>query len=365
MAFSTYDMSNGSLAGLLSHSGISNPTASDIISRSLAKSDDNLVAIETDSASGAVLERTFDEGHGHKDYPQIVVLQSSNNTIDTSDFSKLQFIVKASAGNLEVTGNRSVEIAVGGSNVSINLDDYGKDTVVTGNGSDTVYGGHGADSILTGDGNRDLLVAGSGDHQTLQAGDGNHDTLTGGVGVHDSLSAGDGNFDSLTAGAGDFQTIQAGSGNHDTLHGGSGSHDSVAAGDGVGDRLYAGSGDHQTIQAGDGIGDSLYGGGSHDLVQGGGNSSALYADDGSLVGSHETLLGGKLAGGGGNDLFKVGDVGNDTITGGGGKDTLEFTDHDSAADVQSTHTAGGVTTITFDDGQKVSYSGITTVKFDH
>jgi hypothetical protein len=74
--------------------------------------------------------------------------------------------------------------------------------------------------------------------------------------------------------------------------------------------------------------------------------------------------GDTLIGGSGSDLFKVGGHGNDTIQGGGGTNTLEFT-HASASDVTNTTHQGSMTTLTFSDGQEVTYSGIQTIKFDH
>jgi hypothetical protein len=59
----------------------------------------------------------------------------------------------------------------------------------------------------------------------------------------------------------------------------------------------------------------------------------------------------------------VGSFGSDTIDGGGGANTIEFTSA-SASDVASTNVSGGVTTVTFNDGQEVSYSNVQTIKFD-
>jgi Ca2+-binding RTX toxin-like protein len=417
------DLDRSDLGSLLTASGLNNDATTDILNYAFSHNHnpDGKVPVEifggTSSAKNPVPD-ILTPGPD-PDQPQILILESPTNTVNTNNFPDLQFIVQSADADLTVTGNKNVGIVTGDlagtGDYLVTLNDYGRDTVVTGDGNDTVYAGHGADSIKTGNGT-DLLVAGSGDHQTLKAGDGDYDTLLGGSGVHDSLVAGDGDHDSLQAGSGDHQTIEAGNGNYDVLYGGAGTHDSVAAGSGDHDSVYAGSGDHQTIQAGDGTGDSLFGGGSHDLITGGGDNSALYADNGSLIGSHETVLGGAgehetlyggagshdvveagsgdtslvggsgshqlliggggndtfvagtggdtLEGGSGNDLFKVGSVGNDNVIGGGGSDTLEFTDY-ASSDVHSTHTVGGVTTITFNDGQKVSYSGITDIKFDH
>jgi Ca2+-binding RTX toxin-like protein len=360
MAITTYDLGNSDLGTLLQSNGVSGNELSNILNYVFSHdpNHDGLVPVEVVDSGGSpsqpVPDKPFNSAHDHNDQPQVLILQTADNTVNTDDFPKLQFIVQAADADLEVTGDQNVTVVTGDlksgqGSFSVDLNDYGNDTVVGGDGSDTVQGGGGADSIVLGNGDGDSLAAGWGNHQTLQVGNGSNDTLTGGSGVHDSLAAGNGNDDILSAGSGNYQTIQAGDGSGDLLYGSSGSDDSVAAGIGSGDVLKAGIGGYQTVQAGDGVGDTLYGGGAHDLISGGGDSSALYADDGSLIGVHETLLGGisaehetlyggsgsydvleagngdtSLQAGTGNHQVLVGGSGNDTLQGGSGSsDVLE------------------------------------------
>jgi Ca2+-binding RTX toxin-like protein len=296
--------------------------------------------------------------------PELLILESSGNTVDTTLDPNLKFIVQAPDAELTITGNNNVHIVTadvpnGTGSYTVNLDDYGNDTVVTGNGNDIVDASmsFGTDSIWAGNGSEDELLAGAGDYSTLHAGSGNDDLLIGG-GSYQSLSAGSGTDDELIGGGGIYQTLQAGDGNDDELYadtiggGSGGSHDLLEVGKGDNDQLYGSNGDYQTLHAGGGNDDLLQAGnGSHDLlIADNGQGDNLYGGSGAFDtlsagngndsltagnGLHQSLTAGTgndtfvagmggdtLTGGGGNDTFTVGMEGNVTIDGGGGSDNV-------------------------------------------
>lgn len=211
-------------------------------------------------------------------YPVLLALETSNNTVNTSSMSQLEVIIQADADllpsslpssaigttTLTVTGARSVDIYLGdlgvalptgnggfanggaypGDNFHLVLNDTGNDQVYGGNDDgDTVYAGGGQDHIVLGTGTGDQLYAGTGNHQFLEANgshayiaapgpnSGDYITLDGGSGFGDLILGGAGRYDTLIGSTGGSDTIVEGTGKdqtaiamaaNDTLTGGSG-----------------------------------------------------------------------------------------------------------------------------------------------
>ncbi|MBY4676524.1 prepilin-type N-terminal cleavage/methylation domain-containing protein [Marinobacterium arenosum] len=150
----------------------------------------------------------------------------------------------------------------------------GDDTIVSGTGKDNIDAGAGDDKVYSGEG-KDVVSGGAG-----------NDLIVGGNAK-----------DTLSGGADD-----------DTLYGGKGKD--TLKGDDGNDTLYGGEDN-----------DDLFGGNGDDLIYGGADNDELWGDAGS----------DKMYGGEGSDYFyhQSGDSGDlDTIDGGGGTDTIEFTDND-------------------------------------
>ncbi len=261
---------------------------------------------------------------------------ASDSSIDVTinAFGKAFVATDSGDDTVTSTGTSTDYIIVGDGDNTVDAGS-GADTIVAGSGNDTILGGSGADSIVGGDGNNELNGGNSND--TIVAGGGD-DTILGGDG-NDSILAGNGD-NNITAGTGD-DTVIAGDGT-DTIFGGSG-NDSIVGGDGSNyidggtgnDTIIAGGGDNVLI-GGDGN-DSITGGGGNDSITGGSGTDRI------------------------NLLGDGGFTGADTVIGGSGSDTL-YIDH-FAADVVSSTTAAGVTTITFNNGDTVQYSQIETVLF--
>jgi Ca2+-binding RTX toxin-like protein len=95
------------------------------------------------------------------------------------------------------------------------------------------------------------------------------------------------------------------------------------------------------------------GGGAHQLVYGGSGNDTIWAGSG----------GDSLFGGSGNDVFHIDTHhGNDTVDGGSGHSVIDFDTRDST-DVHSIHTTGGVTIITFTDGQTITATHVQDLVF--
>jgi len=181
----------------------------------------------------------------------------------------------------------------------------GNDTLVGSGGADTINGFAGDDS-LRGRAGADLINGDEG-ADTLD-GDGGSDTLFGGDG-NDSL-LGDGGADSLNGGAGD-DTIEGGNGN-DTIEGGDGA-DLIDGGRNL-DQIWGADGD-DTIDGGVGA-DLVSGGRGSDSIAGGAARDTLFGAAGNDT----------LDGGAGSDWLS-GDAGDDLLLlGGGGSDTVVFSE---------------------------------------
>lgn len=237
---------------------------------------------------------------------------AQSTTVETTPNLKAIIFDDAGGKTLNVIGGHNdVFIAMGKGSDSVNLYDYGNDTVYGGSGNDAIRGGHGNSSLFGGAGN-DSIFGGSG-----------NDTLDGGSG-NDYLEAGTG-----------AQLLEGGSGN-DILQDLSSGHSTLIGGDGN-DTLIGVQGD--VFEGGDG----------NDVFW-------VYGEPGA----NSTLQGGN-----GNDTFHLQThTGNDTIIGGAGSDTVDFADRSSfevtKVDVDEKTQSY---TLHFGDSQTVVVSGVEYLHF--
>ncbi len=302
--------------------------------------------------------------------------------------------ILADPGNIDYLGPlhgvRGDTLIGGASSMSLTVD-KGNNVLIAGTGANTLIGGTGNDTMYGG--GDSSLVAGSG-----------NDVLRGGLllGAHDTLFGGAGK-DVLRSVVGDSSMV-AGTG-HNTLYGGSGSDTLVGGGHTV---IHAGTG-NETIYADSSDAaarDTVYSGSGSDLMYGGAGNTVFRAGAGlnTIIGAggNDTMYGGAhtsmeagtgnatlhggyvataettMVGGSGNDLmgallgkneFYTGS-GNDTIWTGAGHDTVyagatgDATIHGGAnasLHIENTTTVvidttkGGMTTLTFANGQVLSY----------
>ena len=296
---------------------------------------------------------------------------STNN--DTLDGRGGDDLLEVGAGNHSLTGGSGIDTVQysenGGPEVSIsvdlNLQGAAQSTGAgswTLNGVENLSGGDGNDTF-TGNG-QDKVLAGGAGTDTLNGGGGN-DTLYGDGSIVMSFVDGVISADPLNSrsntGAADGNDVLSGGGGNDTLYGGGG-NDTLSGGGGN-DLLYAGTGN-----------DFLNGGFGNDVIDGGpgfdrigyfgGSTSGVTVDlrlqgvaqnvgeqgfdtitnvegvSGTIFGDtltgddNDNWLWGSFSGGGtanndtldgqgGNDLLVVG-IGNHSLTGGTGVDTVAF-----------------------------------------
>ena len=281
-------------------------------------------------------------------------------TIDAEDGDD-SLIATATNIALSIVGGDGADTLVGGTlndtidggagNDSIDGGD-GNDSLAGGTDNDTVKGGAGTDSIDGGAGNdlieggteNDTLLGGTEDDTILGEegddsidGDAGTDSLDGGAG-NDTITGGDGG-DSIVGGAG--QDSLDGGGDADTLDGGDdddtvigGSGTDIVAG-GLGDDSVDGGSDNDTLSGGGGT-DILVGGTGDDQV------AEVAVDAESIFLTNTVLTVGGLADSvngveefilTGGDLSSLIDasaytLGNVTINGEGGDDTLIGSDGD-------------------------------------
>lgn len=314
--------------------------------------------------------------------------------------------ILAGTGNIEYAGpSHGVhgDTLIGGDGAMSLKVDSGNNVLIGGTGLNTLYGGTGNDTMYGG--GQSSLVAGSG-NDVLRGGRlvGAHDTLVGGSG-RDSLTSVVGNT-LMVAGAGPT-TLQGGSGS-DTMYGGG--HTLMFAGTGN-DTLYAAGADSNAatlyggVSGNIGARDTLNGGPGNDSLVGGSGSTTFYSGRGhsTLVGGagSDTMYGGAhasmeagtgnatlhggysaiaqttMVGGSGNDhmgallgnnTFYTGS-GNDTIWTGSGHDTVFagatgnatiYGGAKASLSIDNTNTFtttkhGGMTTLTFSNGQVLTY----------
>jgi Ca2+-binding RTX toxin-like protein len=285
-------------------------------------------------------------------FPEVqVVVQGGdgNDLIIFNDFSSTPLsggapvgAIDGQAGNDTIVGSGSIDLLVGGAG-NDTLDGgagddrigghEGMDTIAGGDGADTVAGGFlsgmpepvgNADDVLDGGGGNDSLLGGGG-ADTIRAG-ADDDSLDGGPGT-DTLEGETG--DDQLQGQEDDDTLSGGEGS-DTLDGGSG-FDSLL-GMGGNDSLVGGGGDPPADDVPQRF-DDLSGGPGGDVIAPGGDTPVygLHADGGTGA---DTLYGGALG-----NYTLIGGKGGDTITpdagiteilgstrimGGSGRDVIDF-----------------------------------------
>ncbi len=207
------------------------------------------------------------------------------NTLDVSGFATAATIdlnqgdfssVAGLTDNIAIAYGARIDAVVTGAGADMVTANPDGDTITLGGGADTAFGGAGSDLIYGNAGN-DVLSAGAG-NATIYGGQGD-DAITGGGG-HNYLSGDVGN-DRITGGP-TADTILGGDGN-DTIVGGAG-HELIFGNQGA-DNINVSGSDTSTV----------YGGAGNDLITG-------------AASTHGQWLSG--------------DLGDDTITGGSGADTL-------------------------------------------
>jgi Ca2+-binding RTX toxin-like protein len=237
--------------------------------------------------------------------------------------------IDARAGADTVLGGDGDDHIVAGAGNDIVHAGAGNDVVLAGSGNDIVFGGSGNDRLFGDDGD-DLLAGEQGD-DFLSGGTGG-DILLGGAG--DDTLHGDAGNDKLDGGDGD-DSLQGDTG-HDTLVAGSGDddlqgdegNDVLSDGDGS-DVVSGGEGDDHVIAAADGTEDTYSGDGGDDTLDYSTVTLNIVVDVGE--GAAEGLEIGrdliaefeKIIGGQGDDRIIARDAAA-TMTGGDGDDTFEF-----------------------------------------
>jgi Ca2+-binding RTX toxin-like protein len=266
--------------------------------------DGDLLIVTGVSSSSGILTRTEDGGWTFEGNPGLLgevrltyeISDGTNAVIQTASFNVVEnppIIGSEDDDNLLGTRCADTIVALGGD-----------DNVDAREGNDRILGGDGADHILAGPGN-DVVYAGAGD-DIVFAGPGN-DVVFGGSG-NDSLfgEAGD---DSLMGEQGD-----------DQLEGGAGRDILVA---GAGNDVLKGDQDDDTLDGGDGS-DEMAGGTGNDVMIGGAGNDVIAGDAGN-----DTIFDGEgsdiVTGGDGDDrVVASADAADDSLSGGNGTDTLDY-----------------------------------------
>ncbi len=315
VAVHTYDLTKADLSDLLANDGVSQAVSDAITShltyRDFHDGDGATTPVEIVSAPNAPLNPVPDVKDDHGRDPQVMVLETSGNTVNETLDPSLRYVVDVADGNstLNITGAKA--------SVGVFSSGDGSDTIIS-----SSTGAH--ETLQAGDANLTKLVGGSGAHDVLTVGNGNHDTILGGSGASDTILAGDGIGDSLQAGTGAHQLLTAGDGDADTLIGGTGAYDTLVSGHGQHDSLQAGSGLHQQLLAGDGDFDTLTAG----------------------------IGGDTLSAGGDHDVFNIAAKGDDTVIMGGDHDTVNFQDTFAHAKITENDKTD-VVTVKFASGQTI------------
>ncbi len=296
------------------------------------------------------------------------------------------------AGNDIVYAGLGNDVIYGDDNSGASVDglENGNDTLYGEDGNDTIYGGLGNDTLLGGNGN-DTLFGGSG-----------NDVLDGGSGVNivngdsgnDLIYLSDATATNTIIGGSETDTVSfyyADSGinvNLGTLNSNqaSGGGGTVNFGDAI--ENITGSGYNDTIR-GNALGNYIVGGNGNDTligmsgtdtIDGGAGNDVIYGDDTLLgndtAGDGNTLIGGAgydtLYGGLGNDIMYGDDVGNtvstqcddtfvaiaandgsDTMDGGQGRDTVDYSAISAAIKVVMNSSAAATVTVVGGDNDTI------------
>ncbi len=236
--------------------------------------------------------------------------------------------IRGDNGNDRLYGDHGHDRLNGGNGNDIMYGGDHNDTILGGRGNDRGYGQNGNDFIRGGTG-RDLLSGANGNDRIY--GDADNDRILGGSGS-DLLRGGTGN--DLIRGGTDNDRIFGDAGvdrifgdaGHDIIYGGT-ENDVIRGGTGQ-DTIFGDSGNDTIF--GDEEFDVLYGNDGDDIIDGGDDNDFIYggADRDSLYGGNQddTLSGESgadyLDGGSGNDFLYGGDQ-NDRLDGGTGADYLD------------------------------------------
>ena len=188
------------------------------------------------------------------------------------------------------------------------------DDTLAGTAGDDVLDGLAGNDVLDGLAGDDVLV-GSAGRDTLQGGSGN-DFLDGGTGA-DSLVGGTGDDTYIVDDSGDVVVELDGEGT-DTIN--STGLNLLVAGE-IEQVNLIGSGDQSVV--GNAIANTITGNAGHNLIDGGAGNDTLVGGSGN-----DTLLGNlgadSMVGGQGNDVYRVGDLGDEVIESANeGSDTVE------------------------------------------
>ena len=251
---------------------------------------------------------------------------ASGEGIGADIFGEIERFLGGS-GDDGIAGGENDDLIETGDGNDVGLGGAGRDTILGGAGADTLSGNAGDDTLDGGDGDDTLIGGGGGD--SLLGGDGD-DELIGNAG-DDILDGGIG-FDRQFGGAGDDYFVGADDASDDEFFGGDDPGDlvSTALGSLSGSDTvdYSAATENITVSlagniaSGDSIGedglidiDTVIGTGNGDTMTGGAGADTLIGGGGNDV----------LSGAGGDDRFMGGlDAGDDSINGGTGLDTLDY-----------------------------------------
>ena len=215
---------------------------------------------------------------------------------------------------LNGTGNTLANIITGNGGNNILDGREGNDSLLGGDGTDTLNGGSGDDLLRAGPGN-DGVLGGDGNDQLF--GDDGDDTIDGGVGV-DNMRGGAGNDTYAVNVAGEGITELAGEGTDLVL-----AEVSFSLGDNLENLTLLGVA--SINGAGNTLANIITGNSGNNTLDGGEGNDSLFGGAGTDV----------LNGGNGDDLLRPG-PGNgepDTINGGDGFDTVDYSDALAGVDV--------------------------------
>jgi serralysin len=254
--------------------------------------------------------------------------------------------IAASGNNIIVgaSGNNVITAGTGANLIGLGTGD----NIVYSQGTDTVVAGSGHDIIGVASGD-DVVFGGAG-QMTFINGSGNA-TVVGGTGSATIFGETGGGL--YTGGAAGNNVIVAGQGDSTMFGGGSGSVE-YAEGSGS-DMLVAGTGD-QTLVGGTSTGNNtFFAESANALIGGGSGNDVIFAGSGDAT----------VAGGGGNNIFAFNsglDSANtdvliqDFVI---GKDLVSLQGYSVASALASAQISGGGTTLTLQDGSKMTFVGVT------
>lgn len=277
--------------------------------------------------------------------------------------------LSAQAGGINFTDAGSTgdpgDVIFGDNNTDTITTVQGNNLVIAGSGPTTLQGGSGADTLWGG--GQSSVVAGSGNNQKVVGGlsPSAHDTVVGGSGSGDTLWAGFGDV-TMTAGTGSNQQFWSGWQGNDSMTLNDTSH--VWVRDGVANVTISAGGNAQSqdvISADAGVLGNMsvttYGG-KNDISVGSAYNTINSAGDDSIYLVNGGANAVKNTGSGSDTVFVGAAIADDSVTGASsGVTHIEYSANISPID---TSTSGGVTTVVFNQGTVVTYSGNVTISSD-